>query len=295
MINFNGLPLSYSVRSFDNIPLANSVYGNIHYIDDNEENPKYRVEYENSEFVKYSFSTSSKKKAMKYLFCIQNMHPFHTFIYNKCYNFENYKAIPIDLLRFIDNLNIFYSPTSIIVMPMLGKKEAYGIWEGNISIHNKSSDKYLKINNINSTLGIVRKLEYYSKYNEGKPVIFNIPWYMNTLNSDISSYENAIPVIFNKYYDIEEYDYIGTLMWSDGVSFLKEDIRTKSIDDFESLKEEFILNLQNIYKGRKVNVYTRTDKQFDIMSNYLPNSYIRRWTGYDVDLLNTIGMDRIYK
>lgn len=293
MVKFNGMPQSYAVGSFSDIPLVNSVYGSVRLLEVAGGEPKYRVEYEDDWFKEYSFATSSRKDAMNYMFSIQNMHPFHSIVYNRHSDFKNYEKLPKDFVDFMDMLTFWYPPLSVIVTPTLGRKEDYGVWEGSPNIYKENGGEYIK-GSINLDLpDTLERLDYYICFTRGRPALVEIPWYMDKVSKDIASYADAIPVVVNEYHSIENKDYIGTVMWTDGMSFFQENIREYSNDCFEHEKSEVVKELCNIYRGRKVNVYKRSHA--GVMDKFFPKGYTSRWTGYNLDLVKMIGNDRLYK
>lgn len=294
MVTFNGMPMRYGVYASNKIPFANSVYGVISLSDVAGDNLQYRVEYKDEKFAIYNFSTSSEKDAMKYIFCIQNMYPFHTFVYNRHSDFKNYQQLPKDFIDFMSILTHCYSPLSVIVMPMLGRRESYGIWEGKADVKDENGGEYLINYILNNAVDVSPRLEYYSEHTGGIPALINIPWCMDIINSDIASYADAISVMLNKHHNTEYNDYYkGTVMWTDGMSFFHENIMEDEDDDFEYEKNMLIKDIRSIYKNRRVNVYTR--KHPDVMDRYLPKGFAASWTGCDFDLNKMIENDKLYK
>lgn len=293
MVEFNGMPQSYAEYSFSDIPLVNSVYGSVRLLEVAGGRPKYRVEYEDDRFKKYSFATSSRKDAMNYMFSIQNMHPFHSIVYNRHSDFKNYRKLPKEFVDFMDMLTFWYPPLSVIVIPMLGRKEAYGVWEGSPNIHKENGGEYVKESVRLDLSDALNHLGYYMGSTGGRPALIEIPWYMGGVSKDIASYADTIPVVVTKYYSIENKDYTGTVMWTDGMSFFRENIREYSNDCFEYEQNEVVKELRNIYRGRKVHVYKRSHA--GVMDKFFPKGYTSRWTGYNLDLVKMIGNDRLYK
>lgn len=293
MLKFNGMPMSYGMDSLDEIPLINSIYVVVSLSDATRGKPKYKVEYEDDKFALYNFATSSEKDAMKYMFCIQNMYPFHTFVYNRHSDFKNYQQLPEDFIDFMSILTHCYSPLSVIVMPMLGRRESYGIWEGKADVKDENGGRYT-INVIRgNAVGVSQGLEYYSEHTGGIPTLISIPWYMDKLNPDIASYADVISVVLNKHYDTRYNDYKGTFMWTDGMSFFHENFSGFSNEDFEYEKDKIIKDIRSIYKNRRVHVYTRSNH--DIMGKYLPKEFVESWTGCDFDLVEMLKNDRLHK
>ena len=293
MVKFNGMPMSYGMDSLDEIPLVNSVYGNISLSDTTKGKPKYKVEYEDDKFALYNFATFSEKDAMKYMFCIQNMYPFHTFVYNRHSNFKNYQQLSGKFVYFMQVLSRYYSPLSIIAMPMLGRRESYGIWKGEVDIEDKNGGKYT-INTICDNIAdVLQRLDCYIRYTGRNVTLINIPWYMDKINPDIAPYANAISVVWNEYYDIENNDYKGTVMWTDGMSFFHDNIVEHMKDSFNHKKDMIIEDIRNIYGNRKLHVHKIY--HYDSIGSYLPKEFVESWTGCNFDLIEMLKNDRLHK
>lgn len=293
MVKFNGTPMSYGMDSLDEIPLINSVYGNISLSDTTKGKPKYKVEYEDDKFALYNFATSSEKDAMKYMFCIHNMYPFHTFVYNRHSNFENYQQLSGNFVFFMRVLARYYSPLSIIAMPMLGRRESYGIWKGEVNIDDKNGGKYTINNSFDNITDILLRLDCFIGYTGRNVTLINIPWYMDKLNPVIAPYANAISVVWNKYYDVENNDYKGTVMWTDGMSFFHDNIVGNMEDSFNRKKDTIIEDIRHICGNRKLHVHKRY--HYDGIDSYLPKGFAASWTGYDFDLVKMLKNDRLHK
>lgn len=291
MVKFNGMPQSYAMRGLDEVPLVNSVYGCVRLLDIKGEKPKYIVEYETDKFSKYGFSTTSKKDAMKYMFCIQTMHPFHSFIYNSGTLFKMYDSLPNDFRAFMQYLSGKYSPVSVIPMPALGIKEVYGIWEGEVNVYVESGVKYRRAFIDSDIHKFIKNIGTYDDY--WPTAVFDIPWYMEKLCPDVVPYMYSIPVLLSRYHDIESGSYKGTVMWTDGVSFFREDIIEYDEYSYKRSMNDIISDIRNVYKGRMVRKHIR--KHTGVLDGYVSKDFVMQWTGYNVNLNDIIGDDRLYK
>lgn len=293
MVKFNGMPMSYGMNSLDEIPLVNSVYAVVSLSGTTRGKTKYKVEYEDDKFALYNFATSSEKDAMKYMFCIQNMYPFHTFVYNRHSNFKNYQQLSGKFVYFMQLLAYGYSPLSIIAMPMLGRRESYGIWKGEVDIGNENGGKYTINNSFDNIADILQRLDCFVRYTGRNVTLINIPWYMDKLNPDVAPYANAISVIWSKYYDIENNDYKGTVMWTDGMSFFHDNVVANMEDSFNHKKDMIIEDIRNIYGNRKLHVHKRY--HYATIDSYLPKEFVESWTGCNFDLIEMLKNDRLHK
>lgn len=282
MVTFNGMPMRYGVYASNKIPFANSVYGVISLSDVAGDNPHYRVEYKDEKFAIYNFSTSSEKDAMKYIFCIQNMYPFHTFRYNR-----HKSEVPDKMQKFLRYLSLHFSPLQVSVTGSRGIKESFNVW---------LCGNYIQYSSRNSTDTIIYK-EYISleevreeleeeiaTYNG--PVLFDVPWYARNSEYKLDEYSMIIPVMSHKTCGAGG-SYTGTVIWSDGISSFHEKIFEKDAKTYDKVEKNIMTSIKNIYKGRRVQEYTRCldfktwndDEVIDLFKDYASS-----WTGYRFDI-----------
>ena len=279
MIMFNGLPVNGNPYAIRYIPMFNNVSVSVDYIDNEKEGKShYEISYFNNDrFKEYNYKADTQEQAIKYIFNVHNMNPFHTFLY--CY--RSGMAVPKDMRMFIEKLCTNCSPLLVSLIGLRGFKERFSIWLGGSPtyIFTGSEDFIICKND----LGFKETRDFFedkiSTYNG--PILFDVPWYARDRKCRLDEYSRIIPVLARKTCNSENSAVYGTLMWTDGMSFFHENIFGNNADDYAKNEKEIISSIKTIHKGRRVQKYTRSSDCG--IWNYFPEGYVTNWTGYRLD------------